>query len=123
MKPVAWANIVCIISWLVVRAFVDKQTGVEILGGMAGPLVAVSMTWLLTERVHQRRPEALMSLMVGGFAVKIVFFGAYVAVMLRVLSLRPAPFIVSFTFYFIGLYLIEALYLRRLYLRQLAASR
>jgi hypothetical protein len=102
---------------------VDKQTSFEILGGMAGPLVAVTLTWLLTERVHQQRPEALMSLMVGGFAVKIVFFGAYVAVMLRVLSLRPAPFIVSFTLYFIGLYLTEALYLRRLYLRQLTASR
>jgi hypothetical protein len=123
MKPVAWANIVCIISWLVVRVIVDKQTSVEILGGMAGPLVAVTLTWLLTDQVHQRRPEALMSLMVGGFAVKIVFFGVYAAVMLRVLLLRPAPFIISFTIYFIGLYLTEALYLRRLYLRQLSASR
>lgn len=123
MKPVAWANIVCIISWLVVRVVVDRQTGTEILGGMAGPLVAVTLTWLLTDQVHQRRPEALMSLMVGGFAVKIVFFGVYVAVMLRVLLLRPAPFIISFTIYFIGLYLTEALYLRRLYLRQLSASR
>src|SRR5436189_6155510 len=101
-------------SWLVARTFVDKRTSLEILGGMAGPLVAVTLTWLLTERVHQQRPEALMSLMVGAFAVKIVFFGAYVAVMLRVLSLRPAPFIFSFTLYFIGLYLTEALYLRRL---------
>jgi hypothetical protein len=45
----------------------------------------------------------------------MVFFGAYVAVMLAVLRLRPIPFVLSFTGYFIGLYLMEALYLRRLF--------
>jgi hypothetical protein len=52
--------------------------------------------------------------MVAGFGVKMVFFGAYVAIALKVLSLRPIPFVASFTGYFIGLHLIEALYLRRL---------
>ena len=53
--------------------------------------------------------------MIAAFAVKMVFFGAYVAVMLRRLSLRPVPFVVSFTAYFIALYLIEALSLQRLF--------
>ena len=39
---------------------------------------------------------------------------AYVAVMLKVLALRPMPFVVSFTSYFIALYFVEALGLRRL---------
>ena len=43
------------------------------------------------------------------------FFGAYVAVMLEVIGLRPTVFVVSFTSYFIALYLIEALLLRRLF--------
>ena len=53
--------------------------------------------------------------MVTAFAAKLVFFGAYVAVMLLALSLRPIPFVVSFTAYFIALHLAEALCLRRLF--------
>ena len=35
--------------------------------------------------------------------------------MLRVLELRPLPFVVSFTGYFIALHVIEALFMRRLF--------
>jgi len=35
-------------------------------------------------------------------------------VMLGVVSLRPVPFVASFTSYFVGLYLMQALYLRRM---------
>ena len=41
--------------------------------------------------------------------------GAYVALMLRAVGLRPTPFVVSFTCYFIGLYAMEALFLSRLF--------
>jgi hypothetical protein len=44
-----------------------------------------------------------------------VFFGAYVVVMLRVLALRPGPFVASFTSYFIALHMMEALFMRRLF--------
>jgi len=46
-------------------------------------------------------------------------FGAYVAVMIRVVALRPVPFIASFTGYLAGLYLMEALYLRHLFRQKL----
>ena len=56
-----------------------------------------------------------MSVMISAFAFKLVFFGVYVAVMIRVVALRPVPFIASFTGYLAGLYLMEALYLRHLF--------
>ena len=40
---------------------------------------------------------ALTAVMIAAFAGKMVFFGAYVAVVLRGLSLRPVPFVASFT--------------------------
>ncbi len=43
----------------------------------------------LMERTYRRNPERLTAVMIAAFAGKMVFFGAYVAVMLRVLSLRP----------------------------------
>jgi len=45
----------------------------------------------------------------------MLFFGAYVAVMLKVVGLHPTPFVVSFTSYFIALYLVEALLMRSLF--------
>jgi hypothetical protein len=53
--------------------------------------------------------------MVAAFGGKLVFFGAYVTVMLGVLSLRPLPFVISFTAYFIALHLFEAFCLQRLF--------
>ena len=35
--------------------------------------------------------------------------------MLRVLALRPVPFVLSFTSYFIALHATEALFMRRLF--------
>jgi hypothetical protein len=52
--------------------------------------------------------------MVAALAVKMVFFGGYMVVVLRVLGMRPVPFIVSFAGYFIALHAMEALFLRRL---------
>jgi hypothetical protein len=71
--------------------------------------------WMVMEQTYRRDPARLTAVMIAAFAGKLVFFGAYVAVMLGLLAVRPIPFVVSFTSYFIGLYLIEALYLRRLF--------
>lgn len=123
MRPLLTLVAVSLASWLAVSVVVDRQTSVEVLFGLLGPLLPVAVTWVLAGQVYQRRPEAMMSLMVAGFAIKLVFFGAYLAVMLRVLSLRPVPFVVSFTGYFIVLYLIEALYLKRLFWGGMRTSR
>jgi len=53
--------------------------------------------------------------MAMSFVLKMVFFAAYVALMLKVIRLRPVPFVGSFTGYFVGLYLMEALYMKRLF--------
>ena len=104
-----------IASVLVVAALVDPRARVDVLLGMLGPLLMASGSWILTERTYRERPQALMSVMIGAFAFKLVFFGVYVALMIRVVALRPIPFIASFTGYLAGLYLMEALYLRHLF--------
>jgi hypothetical protein len=54
-------------------------------------------------------------LMIGAFGAKMLFFGAYVAAVLTVGEVAAVPFIVSFTGFFIALYLTEALLMRRLF--------
>ena len=114
MRPLAWMVGVSVASWLVVTIAGGSRAHPEVLWGMLGPLASAGATWVVVERSHAVAPGRLTSVLVTGFALKMLFFGLYVAVMLRVLLLRPVPFVVSFTSYFIALYVMEALFLRRL---------
>jgi len=115
VKPVWWMVGSGVLSWLAVTAVPGVESDVEVLLGMIAPLVGAVGTWVLVVRTYARRPERLTPLMVAAFGGKLVFFGAYVTVMLEVLSLRPLPFVISFTTYFIALHLFEALCLQRLF--------
>jgi len=115
MRTVVAMAGVSIASVLVVGALVDPRARLEVLLGMLGPLLMASGSWVLAERTYRERPQALMNAMITAFAFKLVFFGVYVAVMIRLLALRPIPFIASLTGYLAGLYVMEAVYLRRLF--------
>ena len=115
MKAAGWMIAASVVSALTAVAMTGRQTVAEVVLGMLAPLAAAGVSWVLIERAYLRDPEGLTALMIGAFGVKILFFGAYVAVMLEVVGLRPVPFVASFTSYFIALYLTEALLMRRLF--------
>lgn len=102
-------------SVLVAGAVVDPRARLAVLLGMVGPLLITTGSWVLMERTYREQRAKLTSVMIAAFAFKVVFVGVYVAVMIRVIGLRPVPFVASFTGYFAGLYFMEALYLRRLF--------
>ena len=116
MTALVWMVGLSVGSWLVVTAAAGAANP-EAVFGMAGPLVAACASWVAIERVHTVAPERVTGVMLVAFATKMVFFGIYVAVGLRVLNLRPVPLVVSFTGYFIALYAMEALFLKRLFER------
>jgi len=122
MRPVAWMVVASVASWLATMVVVGTAIGVDVLLGMIGPLAIVTTTSALMERTYRENPDRLTALMISAFAGKMVFFGAYVAAMLRLPFLRPIPFVASFTSYFIALYLMEALCLRRLFVNSTPAS-
>ncbi len=114
MKTVSWMVGLSLISWLGIAGLFGRQTGLAALAGLLAPLVVASGTWLLMERAYRRNPAGLTRVILKAFVGKMIFFGAYVAVVLSALSIRPIPFIVSFTAYFICLHVTEAICLRRL---------
>ena len=116
MKEAAWMAGASVLSWLAVSAVGGERVNPESVYGMAGPLIASCVSWIGVRHVHRAAPERVMGAMIVGFAVKFVFFGAYVAVVLRLLALRPLPFMAVFVSYFIALYAMQALFLRRLVL-------
>jgi len=115
MKAVWWMGAAAVGSSLAVAAAPGVESDREVLLGMLAPLAAALATAVLVVRTWGARPEALTPLMIAAFGAKLVFFGGYVAVALKVLAVRPLPFVISFTTYFIGLHLGEALWLQRFF--------
>ena len=114
MKPVAWMVAASGAAWLLVTATLADRANPEALWGIAGPLTSAAVSWAAYVRAHAAAPEQLTRVMITAFALKLMFFSVYVATTLRVLDLRPAPFVVSFAGAFIALHAMEAFSLRRL---------
>jgi hypothetical protein len=113
MTLVLWMAAASLGSWLAAALFLPAHAA-AIFFGMLGPLVAVAGTWLLVERASKGNPAGLASVLVGAFAVKMIFFGLYVVAVVKLAGVGPMPFVLSFTVYFLSLYVAEALLLRRL---------
>lgn len=111
MKRVLWLASASVVS----AAMLGAPFGREVWLGMFAPLIVVSATWVMTERVYRTHPERLTAVMISAFAGKLIFFGAYVGLAIGVLRVKPVPFALSLTGYFIVLHMIEALWLKRLF--------
>ena len=114
MKSVVAISGACLVTWLIGGIFVTPGAGVELLLGMAMPLVMAVGTMTLFERAFARDPRQLTPLMIKAFGAKMVLVGGYVAIVVGLTELDPIPFIASFTLYFISLHLTEAMQLRSL---------
>jgi hypothetical protein len=114
MSPIAWMVGASLTSWLAIAAVAGNRLNPEALFGMLGPLVGTCLSWLSVERTHRSAPERVMGVMIVGFAIKLMFFALYVALMLRLVGLRTVPFVTVFVAYFIALYAMQALFLKRL---------
>jgi hypothetical protein len=120
MKPVWWMTGLSTLSAAMASAVLAGHA--EIWLGMLAPLVVVSVSWISAARTYTERPEQLTSVMIIGFAAKLVVFGAYFGFALGVLHVRPAPFAVSFAAYFIALHMAEAVCLQRLFAERMRAA-
>ncbi len=114
MKLIWWMLAGSFLSSLVLSPLFGAEAGLEIWLGMLGPLASAIASWIAMERQHLRRPEGMTRLMIKAFAAKMIFFAAYIAVLLRSGWVRPTPFVVSFIGYFLSLHAMEAFGLRRL---------
>jgi len=100
-------------SWAAITAAGGAAFNPELAFGMAGPLAGAAISWRAIERTHARAPERVTSVLMAGFAAKVLGFGLYVG-LLGGLWLRPRPLVVAFAAYFLLLHVIEAAYLRKL---------
>ena len=111
--------------WCVIILAVAAGVGASVAGfdpggvravwlGIAGPAVMAAASWTMTSRTWARDKAALLPLMLRAFAVKVMFVVAYVVGMLKVVEVRPEPFVLSFILTFMATHFAEAYCLRRL---------
>jgi hypothetical protein len=120
VTPLAWMVGASVGTWLVLTLSAG-DVNPEALFGMLGPLASACATWIVVARAAAV-PERVTGVMVTGLMVKMVFFAAYVAGMLKGAGLRPVPFVVSFAGFFIALHAMEAVFLRRLFAEMARSS-
>ena len=114
-RPLQWMIAAGVLSWVIVAGAAGGRANPEVFYGMVGPLAVAAASWMVTKKTYIASPERLMGVLIKGMAIRAVFFGAYVVIMLRLMALRPIPFVLSFTGYFIALYAMEALFMKRLF--------
>lgn len=114
VSPLLWMIACSLAACLAALALAGLAVTAEIVSGMAAPLVSAAVSWQVIQRTHAAAPERLTNVLVAAFAIKAVLFGAYVAIALAVLDLRPLPFIAVFTSYYVALHVWEAVLLKRL---------
>ena len=115
MKGLAWMVAGSLGVLAAIAPWLSGPARVAALLGLLGPLVIAGVSWLVIERTHRVRPASVMSVMTVGFGLKVLFVGVYVSVVLGLLAVDRLAFVWSFTGYFIALYVVEALLLRRLF--------
>ena len=115
MITVGLMTVGCVTSWIVVSIMFAPAAQLEILLGMVMPLFVASWSLVFTERAYRRDPSSLTPFMLKAFIGKIMVIGFYIVLIVGILALKAAPFIFSFTAYFVALHFFEALCLRRLF--------
>ena len=122
MKLSAVLVAVCVTSCGLVTSLVAPEAAAAAFMGMMAPLIVGIATILMVERTTQNAPRALTSRMTIAFLVKMLFYAAYVSVVIASVTANPLPFILSFTVYFIALQITEALYFKTLLARASTAA-
>ena len=87
----------------------------EILLGMTAPLLVTVFSIFWIEKVFKTDKEKLTATMARSFFIKMVLFALYFIIILSVYTFEPIPFVISFTGFFILFYIIEAIFLQKLF--------
>ena len=102
------------ISGLVGSTFFPQYI-VEIFIGMIAPLLVTIFSIVWIKNVFKTDPEKITATMTKSFFIKMVLFALYFITILSFYAFEPNPFVISFTGFFILFYIIEAIFLNKLF--------
>ena len=94
---------------------VFPQYSKEIFTGMTAPLLVTLFSIIWIKKVFKADPGKLTATMTKSFFIKMVLFALYFFIILSFYTFESNPFVISFTGFFILFYIIEAIFLQKLF--------
>ncbi len=88
--------------------------GLELFLGWILPVLAGTVTMYFIGSAAQKDPFLLTKTLVKGFVLKMVYYGAIILTLFKLYSFEPIPFICSFSGFFLGLHVLEAVIIKRI---------
>ena len=86
----------------------------ELFFGWFGPVVSGAVTIYFVQRESKKGLSLITKTLVIGFAIKMVFYGAYILILFKFYSFTPIPLMCSFASFFLGLHALEAVIIKRI---------
>jgi len=87
----------------------------EIFLGMIAPLLVTVISIIWINKVFKADPEKITATMTKSFFIKMVLIALYFIIIFSFYTFKPNPFVLSFTGFFILFYIIEAVFLQKLF--------
>ena len=101
-----------LISWIIIKDYIS-----ELFLGMIVPLVIGLFTVTKTQSIFTSNPGKLTSFMMKSFIGKLVIYGVYMMGIVAFSPFNERPFFISFMGYFITLHVLEAFFIRSVFIR------
>ena len=101
-----------VFSWIIIKAYIS-----ELFLGMIVPLVIGLLTVTKIQSIFTCNPGKLTSFMMKSFIGKLVIYGVYMMGIVAFSPFNERPFFISFMGYFITLHVLEAFFIRSVFIR------
>ena len=101
-----------LISWIIIKDYIS-----ELFLGMIVPLVIGLLTVTKIQSIFTGDPDELTSFMMKSFIGKLVIYGVYMMGIVAFSPFNERPFFISFMGYFITLHVLEAFFIRSVFIR------
>ena len=88
--------------------------GLELFLGWILPVLAGTVTLYFIGSAAQKDPFLVTKTLAKGFTLKMVYYGAAILTLFKLYSFEPIPFICSFSGFFLGLHVLEAVIIKRI---------
>ena len=88
---------------------------IEIILGMLAPLLVSIISIIQINNLYKNDPQKITATITKSFLFKMIFFAIYFIIILSIYAFKPIPFVISFTGFFILFYVIEAVFLQKLF--------
>ena len=101
-----------LVSWIIIKDYIS-----ELFLGMIVPLVIGLLTVTKIQSIFTSDPGELTSFMMKSFIGKLVIYGVYMMGIVAFSPFNERPFFISFMGYFITLHVLEAFFIRSVFIR------